>query len=137
MEFNNNVQACLIRNPYVTSSRDTKALTQDNYQFEGVLAESYDVSSDGLDTRSHLRPGVLSQQGNPFSADDVLWSYQRKFHSTSITPFVSSPAITDPAKQFTKVDDNTVKITVDRSPMASPCWRCWPTSPPRSTTAPT
>ena len=114
MEFNNNVQACLIRNPYVTSSRDAKALTQDNYKFEGVLAESYDVSPDGLEYTFHLRQGVLSQQGNPFSADDVLWSYQRKFNSTSITPFVSSPAITDPAKQFTKVDENTVKITVDR-----------------------
>ena len=114
MEFNNNVQACLIRNPYVTSTRDAKALTQNNYKFEGVLAESYDVSSDGLEYTFHLRQGVLSQQGNPFSADDVLWSYQRKYHSTSITPFVSSPAITDPSKQFTKVDDNTVKITVDR-----------------------
>ncbi len=114
MEFNNNVQACLIRNPYVTSSRDAKALTQDNYKFEGVLAESYDVSSDGLEYTFKLRQGVLSQQGNPFTADDVLFSYQRKWHSTSITPFVSSPAITDPSKQFTKVDDNTVKITVDR-----------------------
>jgi peptide/nickel transport system substrate-binding protein len=114
MEFNNNVQACLIRNPYVTSSRDAKALTQDNYKFEGVLAESYDVSPDGTEYTFHLRQGVLSQQGNPFSAEDVLWSYQRKFHSTSITPFVSSPAITNPARQFTAVDDHTLRITVDR-----------------------
>jgi peptide/nickel transport system substrate-binding protein len=114
MEFNNNVQACLIRNPYVVSSRDKKALTQDNYNFEGVLAQSYEVSADGLEYTFHLRPGVLSQQGNPFSADDVLWSYQRKFHSTSITPFVTNPAITDPAKQFTKVDEHTVRITVER-----------------------
>jgi peptide/nickel transport system substrate-binding protein len=114
MEFNNNVQACLLRNPYVTSSRDAKALTQDNYKFEGVLAESYQVSADGREYTFKLRPGVLSQQGNPFTADDVLWSYQRKWNSTSITPFVSSPAITNPAKQFTKVDDHTIRMTVDR-----------------------
>jgi peptide/nickel transport system substrate-binding protein len=114
MEFNNNVQACLIRNPYVTSSRDPNALTQDNYKFEGVLAQSYDVSPDGLEYTFHLRQGVLSQQGNPFTAEDVLFSYQRKFHSTSITPFVSSPAITDPSTQFKAVDDHTLTITVDR-----------------------
>ena len=114
MEFNNNVHAGLIRNPYVTSTRDARALTQNNYAFEGVLAESYTVSDDGREYTFHLRKGVLSQQGNPFSAEDVLWSYQRKFNSTSITPFVSAPAITDPAKQFKAVDDYTVRITVDR-----------------------
>jgi peptide/nickel transport system substrate-binding protein len=114
MEFNNNVQANLLRNPYVTSTRDKKALTQNNYAFEGVLAESYQVSDDGTEYTFKLRKGVLSQQGNPFSAEDVLWSYQRKFNSTSITPFVSSPAITNPAKQFTAPDDYTVRMTVDQ-----------------------
>ena len=114
MEFNNNVQGNLLRNPYVISSRDKKALTQNNYAFEGVLAESYTVSDDGTEYTFNLRKGVLSQQGNPFSAEDVLWSYQRKFNSTSITPFVTSPAITNPAKQFSAPDDYTVKMMVDR-----------------------
>jgi peptide/nickel transport system substrate-binding protein len=114
MEFNNNTNACLIRAPYVQSTRTPTAKTQDVYKFEGVLAESYDVSADGLVYTFHLRKGVLSQQGNPFTADDVLFSYERKYNSTSITPFVSAPAITDPAKQFKKIDDFTVQMTVAR-----------------------
>jgi peptide/nickel transport system substrate-binding protein len=114
MEFNNNTQACLLRNPYVTSARDAKALTQNNYKWEGVLAESYEVSDDGKEYTFHLRKGVVSQQGNPFTAQDVLWSYQRKYNSTSITPFVSSPAISNPAKQWSAPDDYTVKMMVDR-----------------------
>ncbi|MFT4087689.1 MAG: ABC transporter substrate-binding protein, partial [Gordonia sp. (in: high G+C Gram-positive bacteria)] len=114
MEFTNNNHACLIRNPYVSNSRSPNSLKQDTYKFEGVLVDSYDVSADGLEYTFNLRKGVLSQKGNPFTAEDVLFSYQRKFHSTSITPFVTSPAITNPSKQFSKVDDHTVRITVQR-----------------------
>ncbi|MBO3089609.1 ABC transporter substrate-binding protein [Cellulomonas dongxiuzhuiae] len=104
--------ATLIRNPYVQAEDDPNALTQDLYDFEGVLAESYDVSEDGLTYTFHLREGVLSQAGNPFDADDVLYSYERKWNSTSIAPAISLPAITDPATQLRKIDDHTVSWTV-------------------------
>jgi peptide/nickel transport system substrate-binding protein len=102
----------LIRNPYKQATDDPNAETQDLYKFEGVLAESYDVSADGLTYTFHLRKGIKSQAGNPFTADDVIYSYARKWNSTSITPSISLPAITDPSKQVAKVDDYTVTITV-------------------------
>ena len=43
---------------------------------------------------------VTPRPMEPLTADDVLFSYERKYNSTSITPFVSSPAITKPADQF-------------------------------------
>lgn len=104
--------ATLIRNPYVQADDDPNALTQDLYDFEGVLAESYEVSDDGLTYTFHLREGVVSQAGNPFDADDVLYSYERKWNSTSIAPAISLPAITDPATQLKKIDDHTVSWTV-------------------------
>lgn len=104
--------ATLIRNPYVEADDDPNALTQDLYDFEGVLAESYEVSDDGLTYTFHLREGVVSQAGNPFDADDVLYSYERKWNSTSIAPAISLPAITDPATQLKKIDDHTVSWTV-------------------------
>lgn len=104
--------ATLIRNPYVESADDKNALTQDLYNFEGVLAESYDVSADGTVFTFHLRQGVKSQAGNPFTADDVLYSYERKWNSTSIAKSISLPAITDPSKQLAKVDDYTITFTV-------------------------
>jgi peptide/nickel transport system substrate-binding protein len=102
----------LVRNPYVQAPDDPNALTQDLYDFEGVLAESYDVSPDGLRYTFHLRRGVVSVAGNPFTADDVMWSYERKWNSTSIAPAISLPALWDPAEQLRKIDDFTVEFTL-------------------------
>jgi peptide/nickel transport system substrate-binding protein len=104
--------ATLIRNPYVQAPDDENATTQDLYDFEPVLAESYEVSDDQLTYTFHLRKGVKSVQGNELTADDVLWSYERKWNSTSIAPSISLPGITDPSTQLKKIDDHTVSWTV-------------------------
>lgn len=102
----------LLQNPYVMSD-DGVTMIQDIYNFEGQLAESYEVSDDGLVYTFHLRPDVLSAAGNPFTVDDVLWSYERKFATkTSSVSFVNRPVLTDPATQFAKIDDLTFTITL-------------------------
>lgn len=109
-----NINATLIRKPYVDGAQEG-TLEQDLFQFEGLLAEDYTVSDDGLVYTFHLREGVMSEHGNELTADDVLWSYQRKFGSpTSVTPYVVAPALTDPDRQIEVVDDYTVTFTVDR-----------------------
>jgi peptide/nickel transport system substrate-binding protein len=113
-----NLHGYLLANPTQASTTDDsgKALEQDLFDFEGFLAESYEVSPDGLVYTFHLREGVLSHAGNPLTADDVLWSYERKWAtSTSTAKNVSRPAITDPATQFAKVDDRTFTVTLERS----------------------
>jgi peptide/nickel transport system substrate-binding protein len=102
--------AGLIRNTVVESEQEG-AFTQDLYSYEGVLAESYDVDESGTVFTFHLREDVVSVAGNPFTADDVIWSYERKWNS-GITPGVSRPALVDPATQLVKIDDYTVEITV-------------------------
>ena len=42
----------------------------------GDLAESWDISEDGLVITFHLRKGVKWHDGEPFTADDVLYTYQ-------------------------------------------------------------
>ena len=44
---------------------------------EGDLAESWDVSSDGLSYTFHLREGVLFHNDEEFEADDVLFTVDR------------------------------------------------------------
>lgn len=112
-EVTNALNATLIRNPYVESESDPDALEQDLYDWEGVLAESYDVSDDGTVYTFHLRKDAVSQAGNPLTADDVLWSWERRWNSTSITPALSLPAIHDPAEQIKKLDEHTVQFTLD------------------------
>ena len=106
------LNATLLKNPYSPSSADPAALVQDVTTFGPYLAESYEVSDDGLVYTFHLREGVVSQAGNPFTADDVVWSFQQKFDNpTAIFKSVSAPAVTGP-DQIAKIDDHTVTFTI-------------------------
>jgi peptide/nickel transport system substrate-binding protein len=46
----------------------------------GRLAEDWEISSDGLKATFKLREGVKSNWGNTFSAEDVKWTWDRKFN---------------------------------------------------------
>lgn len=104
------VQANLIRNPYVEDPNDPNVIVQDWYNWEGELAESYEVSDDGRIYTFHLRDGVTSAAGNTLSSDDVIWSFQRKFDTPNISAYLFNPSIIDPTEQFTKIDDLTFQI---------------------------
>ena len=47
-----------------------------NLKLEGELAESWDVSKDGLTITFHLRQGVKWHDGQPFTSHDVLYTYR-------------------------------------------------------------
>jgi peptide/nickel transport system substrate-binding protein len=47
----------------------------DTLEFIPLLAESYDVSKDGLTIKFKLRQGVTFSDGHPFSADDVVFTF--------------------------------------------------------------
>ncbi|WEO77240.1 ABC transporter substrate-binding protein [Cryobacterium sp. SO2] len=105
------LNAGLIRKAYVDGDQ-AGTQVQDQYNFEGLLAESYDVSEDGLVYTFNLRDGVMSEHGNELTADDVVWSFQRKFGATtSILPYIGKPGLTS-ADQFTAIDENTVQLTL-------------------------
>jgi peptide/nickel transport system substrate-binding protein len=90
-------------------------LVQDFTSFKGILAdedEPYTVSEDGQDWTFHLREGVVSQAGNPFTAEDVRYSVERKLsvdggRLNQIKDYFSSMA------QFEVVDDQTVTFHLD------------------------
>ncbi len=44
-----------------------------------ALAESWDISADGLEYVFHLRSGVKFHDGTPFNADAVVFSFERQF----------------------------------------------------------
>jgi peptide/nickel transport system substrate-binding protein len=105
-------QGFLVKNPYIDSDDGVTQL-QDVSSFEGDLAESWEVSADGLTYTFALRQDAVSAAGNPLTADDVIWSYERKWATpTSSVKFVNRPVLTDPATQITKIDDHTVSFTL-------------------------
>jgi peptide/nickel transport system substrate-binding protein len=70
-EFADN-EACgnIYRKLIVPDPNDTSKLV-------GDLAESWDVSKDGLNFKFRIRQGVLFDSGKPLTADDVAFSLQR------------------------------------------------------------
>ncbi|MBF0487923.1 MAG: peptide-binding protein [Nitrospirae bacterium] len=53
----------------------------------GDLAESWDISSDGLTITFHLRKDVHWTDGTPFTAEDVLFGYQTIISDKTPTPY--------------------------------------------------
>jgi peptide/nickel transport system substrate-binding protein len=107
----NMLNAGLIRKVYVDGDQ-AGTQDQDQYNFEGLLAESYDVSEDGLTYTFTLHDGVMSEHGNELTAEDVVWSFQRKFGATtSILPYIGKPGLVS-ADQFTALDEHTVQLTL-------------------------
>jgi peptide/nickel transport system substrate-binding protein len=105
--------ATLVRNPYIRNK--DKNLVQDIYHYEGYLADSYETSADGLTITFHLRKGIVSPAGNEFKADDVIYTFERRYATpTSAGKAVNFPYITE-AAQMKKVDDYTVAMTLRRT----------------------
>lgn len=108
----NNLHAGLLRKPYVDSPQGRGVQQQDVYTYEPYLASGYTVGPDGR-TYTFTLKEAISAAGNVLSADDVIWSFERKFASPrSVSPGVMDPSITDPAEQIAKIDDRTVSFTL-------------------------
>ena len=52
----------------------------DTYELEPGLAESWDISEDGTVYTFNLRDGVTWSDGEPFTADDVVFTYDPNHH---------------------------------------------------------
>ena len=98
------------------ASNVLSGLTHINAQLiaEGDLAESWTVSDNGREWTFKLREGVVFHNGDAFTADDVLFTYNRsKNPEKSIHTGVLSN-VTD----LVKIDDYTVKFILT-APQAS------------------
>ena len=85
-----------------------------------ALAESWETL-DPTHWRFHLRKGVKFHNGDPFTADDVVFSAQRVRANGS--NFLSN---VPPDAKFVKVDDYTVDVMLDKpNPILISQWDSW------------
>jgi peptide/nickel transport system substrate-binding protein len=56
--------------------------SDDGTSIEPALAESYDVSEDGLTYTFHLKDGLVFSNGDPVLGEDLVWSYERAMTTT-------------------------------------------------------
>ena len=92
------------------------------------LAESWEVSADGLEYTFKLRPGVKFHTTDYFTptrdlnADDIVFTFERQVkkddpyfdYAGGAWEYFDSMSMPDIVKSFEKVDDLTVKITLNR-----------------------
>ena len=77
------------------------------------LAESWDISADGLTWTFHLRPGVTFASGNPVNADAVIFSFSRVGKINAGPAYILTQlGITE--ETLTKLDDLTVRMQLNK-----------------------
>jgi peptide/nickel transport system substrate-binding protein len=91
-----------------------------NIKVTGDLAESWEISSNGLEIIFYLRKGVLWHDGVELTSDDVVFTY-----NTVIDPKVPTPysSIYGPVEKVKSIDKYTVKV-VYKEPYA-PALESW------------
>ncbi|HST85412.1 MAG TPA: ABC transporter substrate-binding protein [Kineosporiaceae bacterium] len=88
---------------------DTLVEPDDKLEMKPALAQSWTTAEDQLSWTFKLRSGVTFHNGDPFDADDVIYSYQR-----IIKGKLSSSYRFDSVKDVVKVDPTTVRIDLTR-----------------------
>lgn len=81
-------------------------------QLKPHLAESYDVSSDGLEITFRLREDIHFSDGTPLTADDVIFTYE-----TITNPKIDAANVASryaDVLKVTKIDNLVVKFSLKR-----------------------
>ena len=76
-------------------------------EFEPLLASSWEVSEDRLSYTFHLRKDVKWHDGTPFTADDVVFSYESIRNPKVAAAHLQS--YYQDVKSYTKIDSHTVR----------------------------
>jgi len=107
-------------NPIILESSDGQVISSlinegllqmNNYtlKLEPCLAESWEISPDQLTYTFHLRHGVKWQDGEPFTADDVKYTYDRVQDPKVDCPFLR--IYFSNIKSCEEVDPYTIRFT--------------------------
>lgn len=76
-----------------------------------ALAESWEIAPDSLSWVFHLREGVTFQDGTPFTAEDVVFSFDRAVAEDSTN---AQKQLFAGINEVTAIDDTTVEIGLDQ-----------------------
>ena len=108
-ELDPNLSSAYVDRQVMASIYDRLVDIDENGEIVPMLAESYEVSDDGLEYTFKLRQGVQFHDGEPFDAEAVKFNLERYQEEDS----VRSTEI-EPVESVEAVDDSTVRVTLER-----------------------
>jgi peptide/nickel transport system substrate-binding protein len=79
----------------------------DDLDYAPALADSFWVAEDGLSATFRIRDGVRWHDGEPFTVDDVIWSFETSMLDETAYPERQSLQYVERAE---RVDDRTVRF---------------------------
>jgi len=88
---------------------DSLVWIDDEGKFTPMLAESWEIKNNATEFIFHLRKGVKFHNGNPFNADDVIFTWKRGTGEN----IKWRDAFTG-IKSAAKIDDYTVRFTTEK-----------------------
>ncbi|HWV24453.1 MAG TPA: ABC transporter substrate-binding protein [Thermomicrobiales bacterium] len=72
------------------------------------LADSWEIAPDGVTYTLYLNPAVVWHDGTPFTADDVIFTFDAVVAEDS--PSIRTSLVTEALASYRKVDDHTVEL---------------------------
>ena len=96
---------------YIVSGNIFESLLRydpDEFKLEPFLAESYEVSDDGLEMSFRLRDDIHFSDGRPITADDVIFTYE-----TIVNPGVDAASLANyyrDVDRVVKINDREVRF---------------------------
>lgn len=94
---------------------DTLVWPDSTGELTGLLARSWESSSDGLTWTFHLRENATWHDGTPVTAEDVKFTYGFIANKSAISPIGAGWYDTSVVKNVEVVDDHTVKIVLAKA----------------------
>ena len=82
--------------------------------FQPGVAESWQISEDGLTVTLKLRPGLLFGDGIPLSAEDVLFTFRQIMREDSQSHFKTDLLFPGQSLKFESPDAQTIRILLAR-----------------------
>lgn len=105
--------------PWLIRTMAYENLVNWNVDWTGVvpnIAESYEVNEDSTEFVFHLREGTKWSDGEPFTADDIMFWYEDVLLNESLTPAIPTWVMAgEEPVVVEKVDDYTVRFTFSQS----------------------